>query len=210
MKKTLLLTAAFIVIVLVLFAGCTESPQTPEPGAVETPVHTTEPTATPSPAAPVQAASPFPNALPLKAIASVGDGESTREISVYKYLIRDGYEFYSHDWGRWEPVSPPEGKEFLIIFVRVRHIGTKKEISAPYPSIITVHTSGNAYSYKSGRDPTIPINDVREMEYTGGKLYIHETKEGFIIYEVPKGISPFETYVSIFLPEEEAPVWKLA
>lgn len=209
MQKIQLRAAAFLVIVLVLFAGCTESPVTPEPTAVETPVHTAAPTATPFHAAPIEAASPFPNALPLRAIASVGEGDNTRDISVYKYLIRDRYEFYSRDWGRWEPVSPPDGKEFLIIFVRVTHTGTKKEISAPYPSVITVHTNGNAYSYKTGRDPTIPINDVREMEYTGGKLYIHETKEGFIIYEVPKGISPFDTYVSIFLPEEESPVWKL-
>ncbi len=212
MQKTRLLAAAIFVILLVFFAGCTESPVTPEPAAVVTPLQTAEPTPvpTPAPVAPTEAASPFPDALPLRAIASVGEGENTREISVYKYLIRDGYEFFAQGWGRWEPVSPPEGKEFLFIFVRVKHTGTKKEISAPYPSVITVHTNGNAYSYKSGRDPTVQIKDIKELEYTGGKLYVYETKEGFIIYEVPKGISPFETYVSIFLPEEESPVWKLA
>ena len=193
MQKTRLLAAAFLVIFLVFCTGCTESPVTPEPTAVATPVQTAEPTATPAPAAPVEAASPFPNALPLRTIASVGEGDNTRDISVYKYLIRDGYEFHSREWGRWEPVSPPEGKEFLFIFVRVKHTGTKKESSAPYPSVITVHNNGHSYSYKSGRDPTVAINDIKELEYTGGKLYVYETKEGFIIYEVPKGISPFET-----------------
>lgn len=212
MQKTRLLAAATLVILLVFFTGCTESPVTSEPAAVETPVQTAEPTPaqTPPTVAPAEPASPFPDALPLKAIATVGEGEKTREISIYKYLIRDSYEFFASDWGRWEPVSPPEGKDFLIIFVQVKHTGTKKELSAPYPSGITVHNNGNTYSYKSGRDPTIPINDVRELEYTGGKLYIYETKEGFLIYEVPEGISPFETYVSIFVPDDESPVWKLA
>ena len=153
---------------------------------------------------------PFPDALPLKSLTHIGDDANTREISVYKYLIRNEYQFYSADWGRWQPVQAPEGKEFLIIFVRVTHTGTVKESAAPYPSVITVHNGGNSYSYKSGRDPEIPINDVRELEYTGGKLYVHETKEGFLIFEVPDGIRPDETYVSIFIPDGDAPVWKLA
>jgi hypothetical protein len=203
MKRLMVFT---LLILLFLLAGCTGTAPQAEPATPRTEIPTPQATTLP----PTVPPSTFPDALPLKTVTEIGEGTNLREISVYKYLIRDKYEFYSSEWGRWEPVSAPPGKAFLIIFVRVKHIGTVKENSAPYPSVINIHFDDNIYSYKSGRDPLIPINDVRELEYTGGKLYVHETKEGFIIYEVPEGIRPYDTYVTIFVPEGTAPVWKLA
>ena len=205
MKRLMVFT---ILILLLLLAGCTGTAPQAEPALPQTEI----PTPTPEVPAVIQttAPSPFPDAIPLKTVRQIGEGENIREISVYKYLIRDRYEFHSAEWGRWEPVTAPEGKVFLIIFVRVKHIGTVKESYAPYPSVITIHNDGNTYSYKSGRNPLLPINNINELEYTGGKLYIHDTKEGFIIYEVPEGIRADETYVSIFISEGNALIWKLA
>lgn len=201
-----------LIVGLLFVCGCTNPAAPPV-----TPVPTTEP-ATPVPTetpAPTPTPEPYEDALVMGGAFQYGTEEDKREITIYRAFTVPTYWWHSTDTGsNWETQpQDAENNQFLFVSLKVRHLGTKKEIGAPHPTGISVFFDGTLYPSWSGRDnDSPPIVDLGLPidDYYGGILRQYETRDGFIIFEVPKTLTPGAAYLLINLGNQyEAPVWRL-
>ncbi|NYT05117.1 MAG: hypothetical protein GKC04_01905 [Methanomicrobiales archaeon] len=198
---------------LLVTAGCTgvppAAPATPTPAPEATTVAPT-PTAEPTPEP-----EPFPDALPIGGEFRYGSEEDLREIEVYRAFTVATYWWHSDQTGsNWE-TKPQDAanNQFLFVQLKVKHLGTKKEIGAPHPTGCIVWYEGRQYPVWTGRDnDSPPIIDLGLPidDYYGGILRKYETRDGFLIFEVPKTLTPGDAHLAIALGNQyDVPVWKL-
>lgn len=210
-----------LIVLLCVSCGCMQPPAQNALSACETPLATpegqAETLATAAPTeepAPVSEPEPFPGALPPGGIFAYGDEEkgTQREVCIYDAELKDSYGFSHPDWGtNYGTTEPAAGMQFLFVFVRITHTGTAKEAGAPHPGSINVFCDGTPYSYRTDRVGS--VTDVLDYlgtdDYYGGIIHIYETREGFLIYEVPEGAPPDALYVQANLGSGLAPVWRI-
>jgi hypothetical protein len=212
MKVPAGIALVILIVCAALASGCTQQAPaavTPEPTGTPAPEVTPEATPTPEP-------SPFPGALALSEIYRYGTPENERELKVTRYALNETYHIYDPAWGtNYGTVKPAEGYQFLFVFLSVRHNGTGLETGAPFHGGFFVLSDGVYYSYKSDRtDSVTTIVDsfaARSEDYSSREtLRRWETREGFLVFEVPKTLSPEKTYITIDLGNDRVPAWKLA
>ena len=170
LKKALVIFV-LVAMISVCFAGCIEEP----PSA---PTATPTPTVTPT----TTKATPTPTPTP-KTELSLGESVVVGNISftVVKYEFTDSYESrypkekYTH--------RPPEGAKYLWVYVKAKNIG-ELAYYIPGKSGVDLLYKGEKIWYTSPN----PWFDEKKMYYGGEKIYPDVTKEGWILYEVPKGI----------------------
>ena len=199
-KKTIAgLIAIVVIAAVVMFSGCIEKeevmPSTPTPIA---------PTSTPAPSI-----TPTPTPTP-KTELSLGESAIVDGISftVVKYEFTDSYEVsnplenYTH--------RPPEGAKYLWVYVKAQNVG---ELAYYTPGDFGVDLL-----YKGGEIMrTSPAWFYEKKMYYGGtKIYPSVSEEGWILYEVPKGIEISQAKICVeFHPKEgygrgETMTWSLA
>ncbi len=199
-----------ILVGLLFSAGCTQSTQQQAPTPTPTPEATTEATTV---ATPTPEPEPFPDALAVGESFRYGTDETGREVMVTRYTLQDSYKIVHPDWGMAQrEISPAEGDRFLFVFVEVAHAGTAKELWTPYPGNINIFSNDIYYPYRADRsDSVTTVVDTRGVDdYVFEKIYQTQTKEGFLIYEVPASLTPDEAYVVMDLGNNERATWKLA
>ncbi len=210
-----------LIVLLCASCGCMQPPAQNALSAYETPAAVPEGQAeTPATAAPTEEPAPasepepFPDALPPAAVFAYGDEEkgTQRELCIYDAVLKDSYEFSHPDWGtNYGTTEPAAGMQFLFVFVRITHTGTAKEAGAPHPGSINVFYDGTPYGYRTDRVGS--VTDVLDFlgtdDYYGGIIHIYETREGFLIYEVPDGATPDALYVQANLGSGRAPAWRI-
>ena len=184
-KKTIAgLIAIVAIAAIAMFAGCIEEP----PSA---------PTVTPTPAVTptTTKATPTPTPTP-KTELSLGESVVVGNISftVVKYEFTDSYEArypkekYTH--------RPPEGAKYLWVYVKAKNVGElayyipgNYGVDLLYKGEEIMYTSPNWFYEK-------------EMYYGGTKIYPDITEEGWILYEVPKGIETSQAKICVeFYPK---------
>lgn len=191
-----------VFLALALSAGCTGTlPDQATATPTMTMAATTVQTAAPAPAVTAEA-SPFPDALPLGKSYVYGGEEDGRVLTVYNAIVVPSYWFHSTEHGyAWE-VKPAEGNKFLFLELKVKHNGTKTELGAPYQGSIYVWYDGQYYSYREERDGAIyRVTEPNNMDedYYGGVLNIYDTRDGFLIFEVPESITVDRAYAQVNL-----------
>jgi hypothetical protein len=229
MKYFLTITACGLSFLVLLFAGCTSSFR-----PVQTPVPSNA-VVSPSPA---QTAVPFPDALGLNQYAYFGGVNGQGSATVYRYEVTPHYNWTSSSWNsprEQAAASPPlelqsgfnmeksgEGNTFLIIFIRVRYVGTQA-MHAPSAEQFVVYSDGKMYNYSSVHGSDVLIDKVSGTQYTnqvgqagthGGTLWgispgESNLADGYLIYEIPASFSPDTTYVVGNLDYQNQAVWNL-
>jgi len=216
-----------LLVLVLLSCGCTQE-QTPA-ALAPAPAQTISLTTSPTPAA-----NPYPDAKPLNAPAAFGTGDMTGTATVTKYYVKPNYNWTSPEWlsiheqATYAPANvvqrgyntemPAAGNTFLIVFFKVVNTGTK-EIYAPSPQQIVVVFDGKTYSYRSVPDAGVIIDGISGTQYdyrignggTGGSVLpgASNTAEGYLIYEVPEGMTPDKTFVVANLDYQTRAEWVL-
>jgi hypothetical protein len=210
-----------LIALLCISCGCIQAAPPYEQSASETPAAPPgESTATPATAAPTaeptaeEEPEPFPGALLPREVFAYGDAEkgTLRELTVYRTELQRSYRFSHPDWGtNYGTAEPAAGMQFLFVFVRIAHTGTAKEAGAPHPASINVFYDGTAYGYRTDRVGSVTdvVDFLGTDDYYGGIIHIYETREGFLIYEVPAAATPEALYVQANLGGGLAPVWRI-
>ena len=227
-----LVTAGLLVLVL-LSCGCT---QEQKPAAVTpAPAPVVSLTTSPIPAAnPTPAANPYPGAKPLNAPAAFGTGDMSGTATVTKYYVKSNYNWTSPAWrsareqaayappnevqAGYNTERPAAGNTFLIVFFKVVNTGTKA-IYAPSPQQIVVFVDGRTSSYHPVADAEVIIDGNSGTQYdyrignggTGGYVQpgVSNAAEGYLIYEVPEGMTPDTTFVVANLDYQTRAEWVL-
>lgn len=187
-------------------------------------------------AIPTQKPDPFPDALGLKDRFAFGSGNIASEATVYKFWINDTYEWHNDNDNRYYVEKPRTGYKFLFVFVHMQNNGDYRVWFPPAGNII-VSNNGATYTEdrshykpdKAADEDATPI-EVKEVMYSqklNGDEYAedfgfsHGTElaylypgtsnavDGYIVYQVPKSLTPEETYVMIPFNAQDQGVWKL-
>ncbi len=228
-------------IILIAIAGCAgpsaPAPSTTTPPTTEVVTTTIPPTTIPATTAPTPTPEPFPNALPLGAVASFGNGTKwPTDVTVYKVWINDTYQRWSPDDNRYYTQPAPAGKKYLIAFIEMVDRGTDR---APLPSEAGINILYNSEiippdpthilpNQKADSPPQIvrigEIEFIKKLygsEYVEDFGYSHGEKlgyitpgesnavDGYIVYEVPGTLTPETSYLRILLPSTDPAIWKL-
>ena len=228
-------------IVLIAIAGCA-GPSAPAPSTTLQPttvvVTTLPPTLLPTTTGPTLTPEPFPNALPLKAVAPFGNGTrwGPTDVTVYRVWINDTYQRWSPDDNRYYTQVAPPGKKYLIAFIDMVDRGTDR---APLPSQANMNILCNTDILSPDPMHILPnqkadsppqIVRIGEIEFTK-KLYASEYVEdfgyshgqklgyitpgesnavdGYVVFEVPGTLTPETSYLRILLPGTDPAIWKL-
>jgi hypothetical protein len=211
---------ALLLGLMCISCGCIQATPGYDHTASQTPGTTPEhpavaPTNTaPAAPAPTPEPEPFPYTLSVGEVFVYGDEEkgTQRELTVYHAELKQSYQFSHPDWGtNYGTAKPVSGMQFLFVFVRIVHAGTAKEAGAPHPASINVLFEGTSFGYRTDRVES--VTDVLDYpgtdDYYGGIIHIYETREGFLIYEVPAGPTSEPWYVQVNLGNGLAPVWRI-
>jgi hypothetical protein len=229
---------------LLLFcAGCSDqggtAAATPTPvvpvitTTIPATIVTTAPTPPPTPTRDVR----YPDALPLKASFTFGNGTKwTSEAAVTRIWINTTYRWYNPAELQYVTRTAPEGKTYLFVFIAMVNRGTERAPLPPTGNVYVISGNDLISPYplhplpKDNVDSTPRIARIAEIEYSrkvyssemvedygyshGQKLaYINPGEsnavEGYIIYEVPASMKPDSTFVTISLPDQNKPVWVL-
>ena len=218
-----------LLVLVLLFSGCTS---TAPPVQTQTSYPTTAavtPTPTPTPTA-----VPFPDALALNEYAAFGSGDMIGKATVYRYEAKSDYNWTSPTWnspGQQAAASQPLGPQsgyntekphggniFLFVYIRVVNTGTNA-VYAPSAQQFVVNSNGILYNYSPVHSSDVIIDTVPGTQYDyqigrGGTVgYIQpgesNAADGYLIYEVPATFSPNTTYVVSNLDYQNQAVWKL-
>jgi hypothetical protein len=229
MKPAYTLVITGLLVLFLLACGCT---QEPKPAEV-TPAPVVSLATSPSPAV-MPVANPYPDAKPLNAPAVFGTGDMTGTATVTKYVIKPNYNWTSPAWRSareqaayapplgvqtgYNTESPATGSTFLFIFFKVENTGTKA-IYAPSPQQIVVFVDGRTYSYHPVSDAEVNIDGIAGTQYdyrigkggTGGYVQpgASNAAEGYLIYEVPEGMTPANAFVVANLDHQTRAEWAL-
>jgi len=177
---------------------------------------------------------PYPDAKPLNAPAAFGNGDMTGMATVTKYYVKSNYNWTSPSWRSAHELAvyapspgvqtgynterPAAGNTFLFVFFKVASTSTKA-VLAPSPQQIVVAIDGKTYSYRPVSDNEVVIDGISGTQYDyqigkgGTSGYIQpgasNAAEGYLIYEVPEGMSPDRTYVVANLDYQTRAEWVL-
>jgi len=240
MMRSALPFPALLVILLVMFAGCTgtgaPAGETPVPPATLPAVTAATPAVT---AAPLPAATtdPYPRALGLGKLFSFGSGRVASEGTVYRYWINDTYHWHNDLDNRYYPEKPPSGYKYLFVFVHMTNTGDTR-VWYPPSRTIAVHYDGSTYTPDTTHflpdkaddenDKPIEIREIQFFQKLNGDEYVEDfgyshgttsfflypgesnSLDGYIIYIVPASLTPEKTYVVIPFNGQDTGVWKLA
>jgi hypothetical protein len=172
LKKALVIFV-LVAMVSVCFAGCIEEPSS---APTATPTSTVTPTTTKTTPTPTPAPTP-------KTELSLGEGAIVDDISftVVRYEFTDSYEA---GYGEKHTHHPPEGAKYLWVYVKAKNVG-ELAYYIPYDYGVDLLYKGEEIMCTH----TEPYFEEKEM-YRGSmtKIYPNVTKEGWVFYEVPKGI----------------------
>jgi hypothetical protein len=186
--------------------------------------------------APAQKPDPFPEALRLKDRLPFGSGSIASEATVYRYWINDTYEWHNDNDNRYYVEKPRAGNKFLFVFVHLQNNGDYRVWFPPAANIVVSYNGATYTEDKSHYKPdkasdeeATPI-EVREVmyfqklngdEYAEDFGFSHGTElaylypgtsnavDGYIVYQVPRSLTPEETYVRISFNAQDHGVWKL-
>jgi hypothetical protein len=213
-----LLPAFALLLIATLLAGCGQqaAPQAPETPATTSAPAPTVPDTTPVPPTTTASAEPFPGALSLGTPYRYGREDIAMEVTVYRVKEMDEYEWWSPNWGRYWNTSPKRGNHFLFALVRLIDRGTARA-RLPSPGMFVLHADGNTYVETTDRDNSLWIKgiDVKQYEYSfedkAGWIDPAESNkvEGFLLYEVPKSVTPDRAYLEVTFSSKADAVWKL-
>ena len=229
MKIISAITFFGLLVLVLLFSGCTS---TAPPVQTQTSYPTTAavtPTPTPTPTA-----VPFPNALALNEYAAFGSGNEQGRATVYRYEAKSEYNWTSPTWNSpgqqaaasqplgpqsgYNTEKPHEGNIFLFVYIRVVNTG-KNAVYAPSAKQFVVNSNGILYNYSPVHSSDVTIDNVPGIQYDyqigrGGTVgYIQpgesNAADGYLIYEIPASFTPATTYVESNLDYQTKAVWKL-
>jgi hypothetical protein len=222
MEGRLIPPLVLLVLIAAFAAGCGEKVPAPVPeGTAATTLPVTPVPETPAPtetAPPTPSATPepFPGALSVGTSYRYGREDIAMEVTVYRVRVMDEYDWWSPDWGRYWNTTPKKGYHFLFAFIRLVNRGTDRAL-LPAPHQFVLHSGGNSYIETTERNNSLWIKgiNVRQYEYsfveTEGWIIPSESNkvEGFILYEVPRSITPENSYVQVIFSSKAATVWRL-
>ena len=185
---------------------------------------------------PTQKPDPFPGALELKERFSFGSVKVASQATVYKYWINDTYQWHNDKDNNYYVQSPGAGNKYLFVFVHLENSGDTR---VWFPSAGNVVVSNNGIRYYQDQNHYKPNKvsnlkatpiEVKEIQYSqklNGDEYVedfgfsHGTElgylypgtsnavDGYVIYEVPKSLTPEETYIVVPFNGQDQGVWKL-
>lgn len=229
MKPVHALVITGLLVLVLLSCGCTQE-QKPAAGTPEPAVSlTTLPTLVANPDA-----NPYPDAKPLNTLAAFGTGDMSSTATVTKYVIKPNYNWTSPAWRSareqaayapplgvqtgYNTESPAAGNTFLFVFFKVENTGTKA-IYAPSPQQIVVFVDDRTYSYHPVSDADVSIDGIIGTQYdyrigkggTGGYVQpgASNAAEGYLIYEVPEGMTPANAFVVANIDHQTRAEWAL-
>ena len=179
---------------------------------------------------------PFPGALALRERFPFGTGKVASIATVYGYWINDTYEWHNDMDNRFY-VQRPGYREQVPFCVRSpgkyrRYPGL---VSPPGSVIVrfdnvAYHEDRNHFRPDKATDADATPIEIREIQYyqkLNGDEYVedfgysHGTElgylypgksnavDGYIIYEVPRALTPDKTYVEIPFNGQDRGIWKL-
>lgn len=182
-KNIVGLIAIVAIVAVAMFAGCVEKP----PSA---------PTITPTPTS--------PTGLSLGESAVVDDILFT----LLEYEFEDSYRCEYIYVNGSEIIYPVEGAKFLWVRVKAENVG---EIAreAPRKYRINLLYKGTKVGYR-GACGHYGASKPERIVYEGGEIYPTVNKEGWIIYEVPKGIDISQAKISVEFEKGKSMTWSLA
>jgi len=179
---------------------------------------------------------PFPGALSIKERSPFGTEKVASEATVYKYWINDTYQWHNDMDNHYYVQSPKAGNKYLFVFVHLVNNGDTR-VWFPSAGSVIVHYIGARYEqdqshYKPNKASDIKatpveVNEIQYFHKLNGDEYVedfgfsHGTElgylypgmsnavDGYIIYEVPKSLTPEKTYVEIPFNANDRAVWKL-
>ena len=190
----------------------------------------------PATTVPAQKPDPFPGALRLKERFSFGSEKVASEATVYKYWINDTYQWHNDKDNNYYVQSPGAGTKYLFVFVHLENTGDTRVWFPPAGNVVVYYNGiryyqdQNHYKPNKGSNPKATPIEVKQIQYSqklNGDEYAedfgfsHGTElgylypgtsnavDGYIIYEVPKSLTPEETYVVIPFNGQDQGVWKL-
>ncbi len=150
----------------------------------------------------------FQTALPLRQRYTFDDRTGANTISLILESVRrtGSYQLLG---GGGDTVTAEPGRMFLLVAVQVTNIGHKGEsrtytIKTPTPGSFTLHYYNAAYS-----PLTVTTSTSYGAPYGVATLNRYETKEGYLIYDVPASFNVSGAYVSVNLGDQGSPVWAL-
>ncbi len=201
------------------------------------PVVSTSPaTETVTTALPVREPDPFPGALALRERFPFGTGKVASIATVYRYWINDTYEWHNDMDNRFYVQRPGSGNKYLFVFVHLENTGDTRVWFPPAGSVIVrfdnvaYHEDRNHFRPDKATDADATPIEIREIQYyqkLNGDEYVedfgysHGTElgylypgksnavDGYIIYEVPRALTPDKTYVEIPFNGQDRGIWKL-
>ncbi|MEI7856247.1 MAG: zinc ribbon domain-containing protein [Methanomicrobiales archaeon] len=187
-------------------------------------------------AAPTPTPDPFPNALLVKDGFPFGSGKVASEATIYRVWMNDSYEWHNDFDNKFYVEKAKSGYKFLFVFLNVYNTGDTR-VWAPTAGNVKVYYDGVAYSSdpnhfipdkSSDRKATaIEVKEVQYFsklfgsEYVEDYGYSHGTQyaylypgksnaiDGYLIYQVPKSLTPDKTYAQVEFNGNEVGVWKL-
>ena len=169
------------IVMVVMFAGCIEE----------------------HPSAPAAMPTPTPGLF-------LGESEIVDDFSFTVVRFEESYECDLGGSGTTKTVYPKEGTRFLWIYIRAENVGesAKKIPRMAKLQYIKGSTIGAICSNKSISHWT-PIN--RKMFDGDKEIYPNVVEEGWVLFEVPKGIDISQTEIRI-CPKKGYPcmAWSLA
>jgi hypothetical protein len=217
LQSTLLvLLLAIALPALALLPGCANQPA---PGATVTTAATTatnQPTTEPTPVTTTAPPDPFPDALTLGTAFSYGREDIRMEVTFYKVKAMDEYDWWSPKWGRYWNTTAKRGNHFIFGLVRLIDRGTARALM-PQTHTFVLRSGDNSYIETTDRDNSLWVKgiDVKQYQYyyedTGGWIDPGESNkiEGFVLYEVPESVTPWNSYISVIFTGKDDAVWKL-
>lgn len=201
--------------------GCGEKVPSQIPGETVTAAPFTPPPETSvltetTPPTPSATPEPFPGALSVGTPYRYGREDIAMEVTIYRARVMDEYDWWSPDWGKYWNTTPKKGYHFLFAFVRLINRGTDRAL-LPAPHQFVLKSGGNSYIETTERNNSLWIRgiNVRQYEYsfvdTEGWIIPSEGNkvEGFILYEVPRSVTPENSYLQIAFSGKASAVWRL-
>ena len=180
-----------------------------------------------------------PSVLPLGDTYRYGFAGSAIETSVYRYEYLDRYSWWDPDWGRFYPEIPAAGNRFLVIFLHLVNTGSQAQWIPSADAIAACDPDGTCYDHRPYRNSTgyndfqnqtfaseyqwvreLGVND-RDYEYIRENSFMGEQGGGFIwpgtsnaidgylLYEVPRNLTPGNTTISIWFNNVSQSSWVL-
>lgn len=173
-----------------------------------TPTPTVEPEGSTLPADLAAEADPeFPGALRPgeRFIYDDSSGDNTASIIIGGFTLSNGFETIGA-----KPVeyTPGPGNVYLLVTVQATHLGyrgegTSSRIRTPAESAFTLYYNGETYRPLQAPGPT-----SRGGSYSSLVLERHESRAGYLFFEVPEDFDPANAYLQVRVGSN-SPVWHL-